>query len=131
VLFPQHFLVALYGHPGTAGLGVLGEQDVDAAVQRGPRHRRAVRGAGAGRRVVPAFEIIATVASEFPTEEGDYSYEAPVETLRPWVDAAGARRPVRVLDLQPGRTDFVTQAERYRPCWSCPTSAWRWTRSGG
>jgi len=32
-LFPEHFLVALYGHPGTAALGVLGEQPVDAAAQ--------------------------------------------------------------------------------------------------
>jgi hypothetical protein len=120
VLFPQHFLVALYGHPGTAGLGVLGEQDVDAAVQRARDTAAPYEALVQDAAVVPAFEIIATVASEFPTEEGDYSYEAPVETLQPWVDAAGAAGLYVVLDLQPGRTDFVTQAERYRSLLELP-----------
>ncbi len=114
VLFPQHFLVALYGHPGTAGLGVLGEQDVDAAVQRARDTAAPYQALVQDATVVPAFEIIATVASEFATEEGDYSYEAPVELLQPWVDAAAAAGLYVVIDLQPGRTDFVTQAERYR-----------------
>jgi hypothetical protein len=114
LLFPQHFLVALYGHPGSGALGVLGEQDVAASVQRARDHAAPYDALVDDATVVPAFEIIATVASEFPTEENDYSFEAPVEDLRPWVDAAGEAGVYVVLDLQPGRTDFVTQAERYR-----------------
>ncbi|SFP62285.1 hypothetical protein SAMN05660464_3731 [Geodermatophilus dictyosporus] len=114
LLFPQHFMVALYGHPGTGSLGVLGEQDVDASVQRARDHAAPYEALVPDATVVPAFEIIATVASQFPTDEGDYSYEAPVEQLRPWVEAAGQAGLYVVLDLQPGRTDFVTQAERYR-----------------
>jgi hypothetical protein len=119
-LFPQHFLVALYGHPGTAGLGVLGEQDVDAAVRRAQETAAPYEALVPDATVVPAFEIIATVASEFPTEGNDYSFEAPIETLRPWVEAAGAAGLYVVLDLQPGRTDFVTQAELYRPLLELP-----------
>ncbi len=119
-LFPEHFLVALYGHPGTAGLGVLGEQDVDAAVQRARDTAAPYEALVPDATVVPAFEIIATVASEFATEEGDYSFEAPIEQLRPWVDAAGAAGLYVVIDLQPGRTDFVTQAERYRELLELP-----------
>jgi hypothetical protein len=120
VLFPQHFLVALYGHPGSGALGVLGEQDVAASVQRARDHAAPYDALVDDATVVPAFEIIATVASEFPTEENDYSYEAPVEQLRPWVDAAGEAGVYVVLDLQPGRTDFVTQAERYRELLELP-----------
>ncbi|MGY1607706.1 hypothetical protein [Geodermatophilus sp. SYSU D00700] len=120
VLFPEHFLVALYGHPGTGALGVLGEQDVDAAVQRARDHAAPYEPLVPDATVVPAFEIIATVASEFPTEGNDYSYEAPLEQLRPWVEAAGAAGLYVVLDLQPGRTDFVTQAELYRPLLELP-----------
>ncbi|SDC96993.1 hypothetical protein SAMN05660690_3144 [Geodermatophilus telluris] len=114
LLFPQHFMVALYGHPGTGSLGVLGEQDVDASVQRARDTAAPYEALVPDATVVPAFEVIATVASQFPTEEGDYSFEAPVEQLRPWVEAAGEAGLYVVLDLQPGRTDFVTQAERYR-----------------
>jgi hypothetical protein len=69
---------------------------------------------------VPAFEIIATVASASAGKDGDYSAEAPVEQLRPWVEAAGEAGLYVVLDLQPGRTDFVTQAQRYRSLLELP-----------
>jgi hypothetical protein len=62
---------------------------------------------------VPAFEIITTVASASPGPDGNYSSESEVADLRPWVDAAGRAGVYVVLDLQPGTTDFLTQAQRY------------------
>jgi len=112
VLFPGRRMVALYGHPGTPVLGVLGEQPVAEAVARARRLAREYRKVSA-EPVVPAFEIIATVASASPGRDGDYSSEAPVAMLRPWIDAAGKAGVYVVLDLQPGRTDFLTQAKRY------------------
>jgi hypothetical protein len=113
LLFPGRMLVALYGHPGTGGLGVMGEQPVEAAIERARAHAAPYEPL-VDATVVPAFEIIATVASEFAGPDGNYSTEADIETLRPWVDAAGSAGLYVVLDLQPGRTDFVTQAEQYR-----------------
>ncbi|MGI5130269.1 hypothetical protein ACQEVB_25940 [Pseudonocardia sp. CA-107938] len=112
VLFPGRTMVALYGHPGAPALGVLGEQDVTGAVRRA-QDLAAQYAPVAGEPVVPAFELIATVASSAPGPDGDYSAEATVAQLRPWVDAAGAAGMYVVLDLQPGRTDFLTQAGRY------------------
>ncbi|MFZ5871713.1 MAG: hypothetical protein ACOYXW_14455, partial [Actinomycetota bacterium] len=112
VVFPHRRLVALYGHPGTAALGVLGEQDVDAAVARA-RQVAAEYEPYSDVPVVPAFEIIATVASSEAGPDGDYSAEADVEALRPWVDAAREAGVYVLLDLQPGTTDFLTQAQRY------------------
>ena len=73
-----------------------------------------------GTTVVPAFEIIATVASSSAGPDGNYSAEADPEVLRPWVEAAGEAGLYVILDLQPGRTDFVTQAERYRSLLELP-----------
>jgi hypothetical protein len=112
VLFPGRLLVALYGHPGTAAMGVLGEQDVASSIGRARAHA-APFDALVEDPVVPAFEIIATVASSSPGGDGDYSAEAEVEVLRPWVEAAGEAGLYVILDLQPGRTDFLTQAQRY------------------
>ncbi len=112
VLFPGRRLVALYGHPGTSALGVLGEQPVNEAVERA-RRVAAEYEALVNEPVVPAFEIIATVASASPGEDGDYSAESSIEHLRPWVDAAREAGIYVVLDLQPGHTDFLTQARRY------------------
>jgi hypothetical protein len=119
VLFPGRLLVALYGTPGSGALGVLGEQPLDAAVERARAHA-APYDALLGIPVVPAFEIIATVASSSPGSDGNYSAETDPEVLRPWVDAAGEAGLYVLLDLQPGRTDFVTQAERYRSLLQLP-----------
>jgi hypothetical protein len=119
LLFPQHMMVALYGTPGTGALGVLGEQGLEASIQRA-RDTAAPYQALVDATVVPAFEIIATVASAAPGPDGDYSAESDVETLRPWVEAAGEAGVYVVLDLQPGRTDFLTQARLYQSLLELP-----------
>lgn len=111
-VFPGRALVALYGYPGSSSLGVLGEQGPEASVARA-QQVAAPYGALYDVPVVPTFEIIATVASGSPGADGDYSNEAEVEDLRPLVDAATAAGMYVVLDLQPGRADLVTQAQRY------------------
>jgi hypothetical protein len=112
LMFPRHMLVALYGIPGSGALGVLGEQDAAASVRRAEDMAAPYRSL-VDATVVPTFEIIATVASGVPGPDGNYSTEGDLETLRPWVEAAGAAGMYVVLDLQPGRSDFLTQAKRY------------------
>lgn len=111
-VFPGRRMAALYGHPGTPALGVLGEQDLPRSIARAKDlaadFQPLVR-----EPVVPAFEIIATVADAGPGPDGDYSAESTVESLRPWVEEAGKAGVYVVLDLQPGRADFLEQAQRY------------------
>ena len=111
-IFPSRHVVALYGSPDLPALGVLGEQDPAAAVARTQQVVDQYAPIS-DRPVVGAFEIIATIADAEIGADGDYSREVPVETLRPWVDAAGEAGMFVILDLQPGRTDFLTQAKRY------------------
>src|SRR5665647_3071259 len=114
VLFPGRRMVALYGTPTFPGLGILGEQDPAASVAR-VQALAAECQALTPDTVVGAFEIIVTIASAGPGEDGNYSNELPVETLIPWVEAARDAGVYVVLDLQPGRTDFLTQAKLYEP----------------
>lgn len=108
------FYVALYGHPGAPTLGVLGEQDLPAAITRVQEHADAYEGLVPGP-IVPTMEIITTVASAGAGPDGNYSNEARIDDLVPWVEAAGEAGMYVVLDLQPGRTDFLTQAMAYEP----------------
>jgi hypothetical protein len=112
ILYPGRQMVALYGHPGTPALGVLGEQGVDGSIARAQQLAADYQSL-VDVPVVPAFEIITTVASNGAGPDGNYSFEAPLDLLRLWVDAAGQAGVYVVLDLQPGRTDFLTQAKRY------------------
>ncbi len=106
---PDTLYVALYGHPGAPVLGVMGEQDIDAAIARA---REVASGyEGLGRPVVPSFEIIVTVASFEEGGDGDYSNEYSDEKFIPWIEAAGAAGMHVVVDLQSGRDTFVNQAE--------------------
>lgn len=110
--FDGHRYVALYGAPGAPVLGVLGEQDPAATVHRAEGMAKEYDGLG-DEPVTPAMEVIATVAAGDAGADGDYSTELPASTLEPYVDAAtDAGMPV-ILDLQPGRSDFLSQAKRY------------------
>ena len=104
-------LVAMYGHPVTSALGVLGEQGPEEGIDR---LRSITDGYGAdGATVLPTFEIIATVASAGAGRDGDYSSETARDVIQPWIEIAAANDTYVVLDLQPGRTDFLTQAKIY------------------
>jgi hypothetical protein len=110
--FPGHTMIALYGHPSTKALGVLGEQRVAATVRRAKvlaaKYRKIVK-----TPVVPTFEIIATVASAGAGKDKDYSAETKIRDLLPLINAAEKNGIYVILDLQPGRTHFLTQAKRY------------------
>ena len=111
-ILPDRRYIAFYGAPGTSLLGVLGEQDPAATLDRMEPLLAQYR-VDDGVVVVPTFELIATVAASEAGDDGDYSNETPVSTLRPYVDYAAANGVYVLLDLQPGRTDFLTQAKRY------------------
>lgn len=66
-----------------------------------------------GQPVIPAFEIIVTVASQSPGADGDYSNETAIEDLVPYIDAITEAGGYAVLDLQPGQGDFLHQARLY------------------
>ncbi|HSF98015.1 MAG TPA: hypothetical protein VLA55_04935 [Ornithinibacter sp.] len=112
--FPGRRMIALYGHPDTNALGMLGEQPAGDAVRRA-QSLADEYAALSDEPVIPAFELIASVASEAAGDDGDYSRRTPIERLLPWVEAAEAAGIYVVIDLQPGRTDFLTQAEHYEP----------------
>lgn len=103
--------LAFYGHPETAALGALGEQGPAETRARMDEFVQAY--AGDGAQVIPTFEMIASVASAGPGEDGDYSFEWPVDTFTPWIDYATENGMYVVLDLQSGREDFLSQAMLY------------------
>jgi hypothetical protein len=107
----DRFLVAYYGTGGTPALGVLGENS--PAVM----HRRLMGAARPfarpGRPITPVYELIVTVADAVPGPDGDFSHDIDRETVERYVRAADERGALLLLDLQPGRSDFKTVAERW------------------
>lgn len=112
LLFPGRHIIATYGHPGIAPLGVMGEDDPQGAVARAQDYVKQYE-KFADDKVLPAFEIIASVAQASPGPRGDYSEPAPVEVLKPYVDEMTKAGGFVIIDLQPGSADFLEQAKLY------------------
>ena len=111
-VFPGRRMVALYGHPSGGSLGVLGEQGLEESI-RLARETAAQYQPYSDEPVVPALEIITTVASSEAGADGDFSEETAVDVLLPWVEAARDAGVYVILDLQPGHSTFLNQALRY------------------
>jgi hypothetical protein len=104
-------VVAHYGGSAGPALGVLGRgtpEQAAAAVAR-----RAEGYAFAGRTVLPAMELIATVALDSPGPDGSYSSRGDLEAVERYLAAARRNRMLLVLDFQPGRSDFLSQVKRF------------------
>ena len=110
-LFPDFRMVALYGNDVDARLGVLGEQPPDAAADR--LFEFADPYAAGDRPVLGAFELIATIATSFPGPSGLYRAPSSAEHVQRYLDAANANGVHLILDIQPGRGDFLTELRRY------------------
>ncbi|WP_370892821.1 hypothetical protein [Janibacter sp. GXQ6167] len=110
--FPDRMMIALYGHPEAAALGMLGEQPAEEAVERVKALVKEYDPL-VETPVVPAFEIIATVASQGAESDGSYSRRTAIDTLLPWIEAAEKGGVYIVIDLQPGRMSFLDQAKEY------------------
>ncbi|MFW0119854.1 hypothetical protein ACN08Y_08065 [Rothia sp. P5764] len=107
-----HRYVALYGNPSGPSLGALGEQSPEESVTRVKDLASQYQGYSQ-EKVIPAFEIIATVASSAAGVDGDYSDEASLESLRPLVDLAAKEGIYVILDFQPGYSSFTEQVKDY------------------
>lgn len=112
LVLPGKHYVALYGNPVTPVLGVLGEQDTAQTIGRAREYAAQYDELLPGT-VIPALEIIATVAAANPGNDGNYSTLMAPQRLAPLVEAAGDAEQYVVLDLQPGRSSFLEQAQRY------------------
>ncbi|WP_163544669.1 hypothetical protein [Occultella kanbiaonis] len=112
LVFSGKRYVALYGSPHTPSLGLLGEQDAPATVQRAADTAATYQPLTTDT-VVPALEIIVTVASGSAGDDGNYSNEWAAEGFVPLIEAAQAAGQYVVLDFQPGRTSFLDQVQQY------------------
>jgi hypothetical protein len=107
----RRLLVAYYGTAGSGALGVLGEAAPEQIVPR--LLRAAAPFARTGRPVQPVFELIVTVAHASPTRTGTYSSNIPRRQVRRYLAAAHRHGVLVVLDLQPGRANFLDVAKSW------------------
>jgi hypothetical protein len=113
-LFPDYRVVALYGNPRAAELGELGiGTPTRAAIKLERQARPYARGT---RPVLPAMELISTIATAAPGPRGDYREPMPAAMIDRYHRAARRAKALLILDIQPGRAKFgpdVARLERW------------------
>lgn len=119
ILASTYRFVALYGYPGSSVLGILGHQPMAQTIDKAKQLATEYQPLST-QPIYPTLEIITTVAAGDPTSDGNYSREVDPATLVPWIQAAQKAGVYVVLDLQPGRTDFLTQAKQYESLLTAP-----------
>jgi hypothetical protein len=102
-------LVGFCGAPGAKALGRM-TGDLTAASRE---LRRRIQEFPPGRPVTPVVELIATTVHRSPGADGMYRSRCADETVRQYLDAARALNGLLLLDIQPGRADFLPEVQAY------------------
>jgi hypothetical protein len=107
-------LIAYYGAPGGAGLGVLGRDDVTPTLELLNAQAQAYRdleGEEPAVETVPVFHMVTTIADGYAGDDGDYNHRLSHETIRRWIEGIRAAGGWAVLDVQPGRGDLDVELD--------------------
>lgn len=110
-VFPRYRLVGYSGLTGAPTLGRLGTGPLDQRVREMERRARPYR---AGREILPVLEVIATIVQADPGRDGTYRTRISDDQIAVYLRAARKRDALLLLNIQPGRADFLDEAKAYR-----------------
>ena len=109
-ILPDRRVVAYYGAPRDPALGTLGIGTPDEMAERLDKQARPYD--TEKQPVLPAMELISTVAAQEPGETGDYNLQEPKALIEKYHAAARAAGAILILDIQPGHADFMSEVRR-------------------
>ncbi|CAA9400442.1 MAG: hypothetical protein AVDCRST_MAG75-2111 [uncultured Propionibacteriaceae bacterium] len=109
-VFPRYRLVGyagLTGSPplGRLGIGRLGDR-VDELEKRAESYAQ-------GREALPVLEIIATIVQADAGADGKYRVRSSDADIRRYLKEARAHQALLLLNIQPGRAEFLEEVKAY------------------
>jgi hypothetical protein len=108
-IFPRFRVVGFYGAPQDKELGELGIGTPASAGRRLLKQARPyVRKT---RPVLPAMELLATVANRDAGTDGLYRSRQPDAVIARYLKAARKIKALLLLDIQPGHADFLSESK--------------------
>ena len=111
----ENRLVAYYGNPREAAMGVLGETDPETMMANLKEQTAAYSAADPGRPAVPTIELIASTAQRDPGEDGTFISRLPPEEIEEYATLAEENGALLLLDVQLGRSTVADEIEALRP----------------
>jgi hypothetical protein len=110
-ILPGHRVVAFYGQARTDALGILGAGTPSSQARMLVRQAKAYDLGDVP--IMPEFELITVVASRHPGPDGLYRFRTGPDIVQAYLDAVRRIHGVLVLDIQPGRADFMSEVKQY------------------
>lgn len=108
-IFPEYRLVGYCGTPGAPALGELQgnlSEKAKALTARAAQYED-------GHKVQPVFELIAVVVLGFPGADGKYRRRVDDSVIETYLREARRAKALLLLNIQPGRSDFLTEAKTF------------------
>ena len=99
----NELIVAYYGRPGSASLGVLGQYPIEELMQQIKAKADEYAKITGNNNVVPAFDLIYGLASSEPGRKKDYILPLSDKKLMEYINAAKSNGFAVFIDLQLGK----------------------------
>lgn len=109
-LLPEHRLVGYAGVPGSSAMGRLGVGRLD---DRAAEIVRIGKPYADGRKVMPVLELIATIVQPRPGADGKFRSRVAASVVDDYLAAARRVDGILLLNIQPGRADFLDEVRAY------------------
>jgi hypothetical protein len=119
-ILPSHRIVAFYGNPLSARMGILGALPPQAMLAKLDTEVAAWQAADPATPVVPALQLIVSVAQGSAGRDGMYRLRMPdtlIDRVLSWADE---RHALLFLDVQVGRSTVAAELPRLLPYLAMP-----------
>jgi hypothetical protein len=114
-LLPAQRIVAYYGNPRSAAMGVLGQLPPEQMLDRLGQQAQAYAVLDPQTPVHPALELVAVAAQQAPGADGLYRGRSSSEEIERVASWARSRGYLLILDVQPGRSTFAAEIAALAP----------------
>ncbi|MCF6410205.1 hypothetical protein [Pseudalkalibacillus salsuginis] len=104
-------IVAFYGHPNSANMGILGEMEPEALMKKLKEQTQSYSDADPSKPAIPAIELITTVAQRSPGPEGKYYRMTPEDDIEKYAKLARENNALLLLDVQLGKDSVMNQVK--------------------
>jgi hypothetical protein len=109
-VFPGYRLV---GYAGLTGASTLGRLCTGPLNQRVRELEQRAAAYGAGRKILPVLEVITSIVQGSPGADGKYRARISDKQIEVYLKAARSHKALLLLNLQPGRSEFLIEAKAY------------------
>ncbi|MGH2531304.1 MAG: hypothetical protein ACRDJW_03255 [Thermomicrobiales bacterium] len=119
-ILPHYRILSFYGHPNDPNMGIVGEYGKEELLRLLREEQAAYEAAESSRPVMPAIEVIATVAQNWPTDEGQYLLTTGAHIIDDYARFCEENGLILILDVQIAHSNVEEEIERVRPWLELP-----------